>query len=43
MPKLPPKGTKVVDLKCPKCKKKFSECKPKDCTDENCPQKPKEN
>jgi len=42
LPKLPPRGTKVADLKCPKCQKTMAECAPKDCTDEGCPQKPKD-
>jgi hypothetical protein len=42
--KLPPRGTKVEDLRCPKCKKDQKECKPKDCTDQDCPyKKEKEN
>jgi len=38
---LPPRGTKVEDLRCKKCKKKRSECAPKDCLDEDCPNKTK--
>jgi len=37
--KLPPRGVKVEDLKCKKCGKTQKECKPKDCTDPDCPYK----
>lgn len=40
--KLPPRGTNIDDLKCKKCGKKMSECKPKDCLEPDCPQKPKD-
>lgn len=39
---LPPRGTKVEDLKCKKCGKTRQECQPETCTDPDCPQKPKE-
>jgi len=36
---LPPRGTKTEELKCKKCGKTPKECKPKDCTDAECPYK----
>ena len=36
---LPPRGTKVEDLKCKKCGKKQKELNPKDCQDSECPYK----
>ena len=39
MVNLSPKGTPVIDLKCPKCGKTQSELKPKDCQDGECPYK----
>jgi hypothetical protein len=36
---LPPRGTKVEDLKCKKCKKTRKELDPKNCTDPDCPHK----
>lgn len=35
MPALPKPGTKVDNLKCPKCGKKINE----QCVDKDCPQK----
>lgn len=41
MPALPPRGTKVDKLRCPKCKKTIQECPPSQCTDPECPNKSK--
>jgi len=37
--KLPKPGTKVEDLKCPKCKELIG-ANPSDCDETECPQKP---
>lgn len=39
--RLPPRGTSVDELICTKCGKTLGECKPKDCTDPDCPNKGK--
>ena len=37
--RLPPRGTKIEDLKCKKCGKTRKEQDPKECTDQDCPDK----
>ena len=38
---MPKEGTKVEDLLCPLCKKTLAERKPKNCSKNKCPNKPK--
>ena len=40
--KMIPRNININDLRCKKCGKKLSECKPKDCIDPDCPNKPKD-
>ena len=37
--KLPPRGTKITDLICKKCGKKFTEIDADKCEEKDCPQR----